>query len=137
MSENIVNAKIKSGLIGVVALVFIAMIFWLGIGVGVKYGSSQLAIELNSTQAMLAFNRILDERKLNLLLSKGCVTEALAKTDIAIDQDTKLIASLFKEKLSPWCPVRVSAKRSRAWNAAVFQVNACQTSLNTNLRQEI
>lgn len=108
MSENIVNTKIKSGLIGVAALFFIAMVFWLGIGVGVKYGSSQLAIELNSTQAMLAFNRILDERKLNLLLSKGCVTEALTKTDIAIDQDTKLIASLFKEKLSPWVSKYVS-----------------------------
>jgi hypothetical protein len=102
------NARIKFGLISVVALVFIAVIFWLGFGIGLRYGTSQSEIELNNTQAMLAFNRILDERKLSLLLSKGCITEALTRTDIAIDQNTKLIASFFKGKLSPWVSKYIS-----------------------------
>ncbi len=96
------TSKIKLWLIGIGAVLYSATIFWLGIGIGMRSNLHQTAIELDNTQAMLAFNRLLEERKLELLLSKGCVTAAVEKTNIAIDQDTKLLASLFKGKLSPW-----------------------------------
>ena len=96
------RSKIKLGLIGAGSVVFTAIVFWIGMAIGMRFGSGKLESELNSTQAMLAFNRVLDERKLELLLSKGCVAQALAKTDVAIDQNTKLLATLSKARLSPW-----------------------------------
>jgi hypothetical protein len=62
----------------------------------------QAATEIDSIQVSLAFNRLLEDRKLASLLSRGCVAAAIKETDIAMDQDTKLLASLFKGKLSPW-----------------------------------
>ena len=96
------HLKIRLWLIGVGAVVFTAIIFGIGVAIGMRHVSSQLESELNSTQAMLAFNRILDERQIKLMLSKGCVAEALAKTDIGLDQDTKLLATLFNGRLNPW-----------------------------------
>jgi hypothetical protein len=68
---------------------------------GIRIGSRHTAIEIDDVQAMLAFNRILQERKLASLLSRGCMAAAIEETDIRIDQDTKLLASLFKGRLSP------------------------------------
>ncbi len=71
-------------------------------GIGMRSNVRQVAIEIDNTQAMLAFNRLLEERKLASLLSKGCVAAAVEEIDIRMDQDTKLLSSLFKGKLSPW-----------------------------------
>lgn len=94
-------SKMKLSLIGVSGVVFLAIVFWLGMAIGTRFVSGQLESELNSAQAMLAFNRILEGRQIGALLAKGCVAQALEKTNIAMDQDTKLIASLFNGKLSP------------------------------------
>jgi len=96
------NSKTKLILIGIATVVFSGIIFVAGVAVGLRHETVQVERELNSTQAMLAFNRILFERKLNLLLSKGCEAETLRAIDIGIDQDTELLATLFKEKLNPW-----------------------------------
>ena len=102
------RSKTKLSFIVMGSVIFTAVVFWIGMVIGTRLGSGKLENELNSTQAMLAFNRVLDERKLELLLSKGCVTQALAKTDIAIDQNTKLLATLFKGRLSPWVSKYIS-----------------------------
>jgi len=67
---------------------------------GMRSNLHELAIVLDDTQAELAFNRLLEERKLESLLSKGCTAAALEKTRISIDQDMTLLAS-FEGKLSP------------------------------------
>ena len=97
-----ISPKIKPWLIGFAAVLYTAIIFWFGIALGMRSSLHQMATEIDNTQAMLAFNRLLDGRKLALLLSKGCVAAAAEKTNIGMDQDTKLLASLFKGKLSPW-----------------------------------
>jgi hypothetical protein len=83
-------------------LFYTAVLLWLGIGVGTRMNVHQAATEIDSVQASLAFNRLLQDRKMASFLSRGCIAAAVKETDIAIDQDTKLLASLFKGKLSPW-----------------------------------
>jgi len=96
------TSKTKVLLFGVGAVLYTATILWLGIGFGMRSNVHHVAIEIDNTQAMLAFNRLLEERKLASLLSKGCVAAASEETNIRIDQETKLLASLFKGRLSPW-----------------------------------
>ena len=96
------SAKKKPWLIGLIVIVYSIVIFWFGIAAGMRSNRHQLAQELDSTQAMLAFNRLLDERRLQSLLLKGCAGAALERTNISMDQDTRLLASLFKGRLSPW-----------------------------------
>ena len=95
------NSKIKLGLIGAGDVVCTGIGYWIGMDHSMKFLSRQLVIELNSNQAMLEYDRIQDARKINLLLSRGCVSEALAKTDITVDMNTTLLADQFKGKLNP------------------------------------
>jgi hypothetical protein len=95
-------SKKKLWLIGIGVVFYTAAIVWLGMGFGMRSSVRRVGIEIDNTQAMLAFNRVLKERKLALLLSKGCVAAAAKEIDIALDQDTKLLSSLFKGELSPW-----------------------------------
>jgi hypothetical protein len=44
---------------------------------------------------------LLEGRKLESLLSGGCAAAAAKEIDIVMDQDTKLLASLYRGKLSP------------------------------------
>ena len=94
------NSKISWSLAGLGGVILLAIVFGLGMKIGMNYISGQVDSELNSVQVMLAFNRILDGRQIESLLSRGCSAQALEKTKIAIDQDTKLIASLYKGRLN-------------------------------------
>ncbi len=60
-------------------------ILWIGIGIGIRINLHRTAIEIDNTQAILAFNRLLEGRRLELLLSKGCLEAAKEKVDIRID----------------------------------------------------
>ena len=93
MIRHPMNQKTILWIAGVSAVLYTAIIFWFGMAMGTRYNLRQLAVVLDDTQAQLAFNRLLEERKLELLLSRGCVTAALQKTRISIDQDMKLLAS--------------------------------------------
>lgn len=75
--------------------------YWVGVNGGVKYVSRQLVVELNSNEQKHEFDQIIDGRKLNSLLSKGCLPEALATIDNTIDMNTQLLADQFKRGLSP------------------------------------
>ena len=91
----------KPWLVGLAVVLFTTIILWLGMSMGTKMNRHETAIAIDDIQASLAFNRLLDERKLASLLSRGCVTAAAKEIDIVMDQDTKLLASLYKGKLSP------------------------------------
>ena len=95
------NSKIKLVLIGVGAVACTAMGYWVGVNNGVKFVSRQLVIELNSNEQKHEFDLVIDGRKLNSLLSKGCLAEALATIDNSIDMNTQLLADQFKGGLSP------------------------------------
>jgi hypothetical protein len=96
------SSRTRLLLIGIGAVLYTGVIFWLGTGIGARTNLHRTAIEIDNTQAMLTFNRLLEGRRLELLLSKGCLDAAREKVDIRMDQDTKLLASLFKGTLSPW-----------------------------------
>jgi hypothetical protein len=91
----------KPWLVGLAVVLFTTIILWLGISIGTKINRHETAIAIDDIQASLAFNRLLEERKLASLLSRGCVAAAAKEVDIVMDQDTKLLASLYKGKLSP------------------------------------
>jgi hypothetical protein len=48
--------------------------------------------ELDSVQASLAFNRILDERRWLEMLAKGCTTPVAKALDVALDKEMELLA---------------------------------------------
>ncbi len=54
-------------------------------------------VELDKTQAMLAFNHMDRYRELESDLAKGCYSEALEKAKISKDQELALLASFLKE----------------------------------------
>lgn len=58
-------------------------------------------VDLNGVQAMLAFNRLQDERELQLMLSKGCVDQARSMIGYNEDQNMQLLAGFVKGKLNP------------------------------------
>src|SRR5258708_39282514 len=95
------GSRTKLWLIGLGAVLYTVAVFWFGIVVSTRINLHQTAIEIDNTQAILAFNRLLEGRRLELLLSKGCLEAAKEKVDIRIDQDTRLLASLIKGELSP------------------------------------
>lgn len=91
----------KPWLVGLAVVLFATIILWLGMNIGTKMNRYGTAIAIDDIQASLAFNRVLEERKLASLLSRGCVAAAAMEVDIRMDQDTNLLASLYKGKLSP------------------------------------
>jgi hypothetical protein len=58
-------------------------------------------IELDKTQATLAFNHMVRYRELEHDLSKGCYAEALEKAKISKDEELMLLSSFFKEHPEP------------------------------------
>ena len=48
--------------------------------------------QLNSVQGMTAFNRIMDNQKLQTLLSRGCITQASYSLDVAQDEDMEILS---------------------------------------------
>jgi hypothetical protein len=59
------------------------------------------AVELDKTQAMLAFNHMDRYRELEHDLSRGCYAEALDKAKISKDQELTLLSSFLKEHPEP------------------------------------
>lgn len=102
------RSGIKTGLItfGIVGAIIVS--FVIGLYVGERWAIANLSVELDSTQAMLAFNRIVVERRMQSLLSRGCMDAAMKEVDIDEDQDTRLLAEFFKGKLTPWTRKYVS-----------------------------
>ena len=59
---------------------------------GAKTDRHEFAKALYETQAMLWFNHLLQFREIEADLSKGCSSEALEATHIAIDQEMQLLS---------------------------------------------
>ncbi|WP_158752700.1 hypothetical protein [Dyella sp. S184] len=91
----------KTALIVILFIVVVAIAFMVGLRVGDRRATTEDRVVVDSIQADLVFNRILDERKMQSMLSKGCVAETQNALNINLDQDTKLLAEFFKGKLTP------------------------------------
>lgn len=79
----------------------LVVVFAIGDSVGQRTMLSVVKPQLNGVQAMLAFNRLLDDRQLQSLLARGCVTQAALTVDIAKDKDMEILAEFFKGPLDP------------------------------------
>jgi len=102
------RSRIKAGLVALGIVIVIVASFVGGLYVGERWAIANLSVELDSTQAMLAFNRILVERRMQSLLTKGCMDAAMKEMEIDEDQDTRLLAEFFQGKLTPWTRKYVS-----------------------------
>ena len=89
MTESISKWKVA------VYVMVIVVVFLIGSSVGQRSMIKMMSVELNSVQGMLAFNRLLDERKQQLLLNRGCITQASYAVDIAQDKDMELLSEFF------------------------------------------
>lgn len=103
--------KIRYVVIGSVVAIVVA--FAVGESLGQHSMIAGMSVQLDGTQAMLAFNRLDDERQLQTLLSKGCVTQAQSQLDYYEDRDTKLLSEFFKGKLDPETRKYVSDRDSK------------------------
>jgi hypothetical protein len=74
-------------------------------GVGVSLGQRQIfrafGVQLRGVQATLRFDRIVQERELKSLLTRGCVTEAIGEVSNNELADRKTLSGFVHEKLDP------------------------------------
>lgn len=82
-------------------VVLAAIAFVAGAYVGRRSMLGEMKVQLDSVQASLAFNRLVEERAWQSLLARGCVTQAQRSLDIAVDQEMGLLADLYKAGLDP------------------------------------
>jgi hypothetical protein len=82
--------------VAVVVLVLTAGAFIVGTSFGQRAMLARATRQLNGVQAMLAFNRIQDERHLQSLLSQGCTDQTAAFIDYAKNKDMELLSGLLK-----------------------------------------
>ena len=62
-----------------------------------KHQLTAFRVGLDEAQAALWFNHLLQFREIESDLSRGCSTEALEKTRIAIDEEMSLLSSFHKK----------------------------------------
>jgi len=78
-------------------LVSLVLVAVLASNLTMKNQLTGFAVALDETQAMFWFNHLLQFREIEADLEKGCSTEALEKTRIAIDGEMGLLSSFHKE----------------------------------------
>jgi hypothetical protein len=79
----------------------LAIAFVAGDSVGQRELLRAFNVQLDDVQAMLTFNRLLEERDLQAMLSKHRLEQAGLTVDIRIDKDMELLQEFFGGKLSP------------------------------------
>lgn len=100
---------IKILLIVIGYVVAAGILLVIGLYVGERWTIVALSHELDGTQAMLTFNRLIDERRVQSLLSEGCTHAAQKQIDIDEDKGTELLAEIFNDrKLPTWTRKYVS-----------------------------
>jgi hypothetical protein len=105
----------------------LAIGFVAGNSVGQRAMLRALSVQLDDVQTMLTFNRLLEERDLQALLSKHCLEQVATKVDIRIDQDMELLSEFFRGKLSPSTRKYVSDRdASRRFKASTAGNGRCR-----------
>jgi len=91
----------KKILVAIACVLALAIIWVVALRVAYKLTSRRFDQVLIGVQANLAFNRLIDDRRMAFLLSKGCIDQAKRHVDINQDQDTELLAEFYKTGLPP------------------------------------
>src|SRR5579872_3245663 len=91
------NSRVIKWILGCVLVAVIS--FLIGSSLGQRAMLGRLNQQLDSVQASLAFNRLLDERHWGDLLSKGCVAQVEKAVDVAADKDMELLAGFIDGKV--------------------------------------
>ncbi len=91
----------KKILVAIACVLVLAIICVVALRVAYKLTSRRFDQALIGVQANLAFNRLIDDRRMAFLLSKGCIDQAKRYVDINEDQDTELLAEFYKSGLPP------------------------------------
>jgi hypothetical protein len=97
-----------------------AIIAALSVAIGESLGQrsmlKQAGIQLDGVQAMLLFDRIVEERKLKSLLAHGCATEAMTAIDHNENSDLKLLAEFANGKLDQSAVTYISNRDANILN---------------------
>ncbi len=117
------NSRRKLALVGFGVVATAGLCFLAGLYVGGRSAIRALGYELNGTQAMLAFNRLDDERRVQSLLGAGCIPAAQKQLDIDEDQNKALLAEFFSDRTLPAWARRYVLERdpNLAKNLATFK----------------
>jgi hypothetical protein len=84
----------------VLAPLALAIAFGIGDSVGQRTMLAVASTQVNDVQAILAFNRIRDEREVQSLLERGCVTQAKEYLDFYRAEELETLAGFFRGSLS-------------------------------------
>lgn len=90
---------IKARYIAIGSAVLVVIAFAIGNSLGQRSMLKAFSLQYDGVQAMLAYNQLDDDRQLQVLLSKGCVTQAQRYLDFYEDRETRLLSEFFKGKL--------------------------------------
>ena len=80
-------------------VVLAIVLFGVGVIVGQRLMLRAVSVQLRDVQAMLLFNRIVQEREIKSLLTRGCVTQATGEVSNNELADRKTLAGFVHEKL--------------------------------------
>jgi hypothetical protein len=69
--------------------------------------------DLRSIQAMLAFNRIDEERRLARLIERGCISQAKEEIDFSNDKDLELLSHYAQEGITAHAEKYISDRDPR------------------------
>ena len=59
-----------------------------------------VAEDFRSVQAMLAYNRIDEERRLARLIAKGCISQAAEEIDFSNDKDMEMLSHYLQKRIT-------------------------------------
>lgn len=90
--------KRKWTVTGLGVLLAIAL-FGVGVIVGQRHMFRAFSAQLRGVQAMLLFDRIVQEREIKSLLARGCVTQAMGEVSNNELADRKTLSGFVHEKL--------------------------------------
>jgi hypothetical protein len=93
------NSKQRIMVVVLVCGFAVAAAFAIGKSLGQRSMLAAMNVQLDSVQATLAFNRLLDERQLKSLLARGCIEQVAKAIDVAEDKDMELLAGFFNGKI--------------------------------------
>lgn len=96
------SSTVKVAVMAVCSIAIVIVVFVGGLYLGGRRAIAYLNVQMDGTQAMLAFNRISSERRLQHLLSNGCANVASAQLKVDEDQDMQLLAGFVRGPLPSW-----------------------------------
>lgn len=90
---------IRARYMAIASAILVVVAFAVGDSLGQRSMLKAFGPQYDGVQAMLAYNQLDDDRRLQALLSKGCVAQAQSFLDFYEDRETRLLSEFFKGDL--------------------------------------